>query len=475
MHIDKPFVEWSEEDRDKYLSTQYKLFRESGDRFNAFITILDYDEIAREYENREGPLKGLLIPVKDNISTRGILTTCGSRILSNYIPPFDAHVIHAIKRAGGIVVGKTNMDEFAMGNSGETSFYGPTKNPWDVDRVPGGSSSGSGVATSYGGMVSLGSDTGGSVRMPASYNYVLGLKPTYGLVSRYGLISYADSLEQIGPFARYSRDLALIYYYLTVYDDRDMTLSDELDRKVFRNKLLSIAHGKYEPEYDPSNIRVAYSPELVNLADEGVKRLFYDALEHFTAIGAKVVDVETELLMASLPSYYIIAMVEASSNLARYDGTNYGLVIEAASYWDSALKTRVEGFGEEVKRRLIMGGYASSKGYEDRYYLRALRVRHLIREYLKKLLDEFHFFILPTTPSPPPKFGEIVGPKGYVQDIYTVIPNLTGHPAINIPAGFVNNLPVGIQLIGRYFSEPDLIYMSMLLEGVIYDPRRWPG
>jgi aspartyl-tRNA(Asn)/glutamyl-tRNA(Gln) amidotransferase subunit A len=333
-YIEKPFVDWDDDERISFFELQYKTMSEAGDRFNAFITLRGEEEVLDEFNSRKGPLKGLLLPVKDNISTIGIRTTCASKILDNYIPVYDAHVVEVLKKAGAVVLGKTNMDEFAMGNTGETSYYGPTKNPWDPTRVPGGSSSGSAVAVAWGGMIALGSDTGGSIRQPASYTGVLGLKPTYGLVSRYGLISYAESLEQIGPIARYPRDLALIHYYLTDPDERDITMVDAVSRERVRDRLLEIASGKYRSNVDLEGISFAYSSKLVEESEDYVKKMFFSTLDFLSELGAETVDIDAGFLKASLSAYYIIAMVEASSNLARYDGSNYGRRVDADTYWD---------------------------------------------------------------------------------------------------------------------------------------------
>ncbi len=475
MYLNKPFAEWNDTDKEKNLHQQYNAALEAKEKFNAYITLRSFDEILEEYESKTGPLKGLLIPIKDNISTKGIKTTCGSRILSNYIPIYNAHVIDLLDKSGAIVLGKTNMDEFAMGNTGETSFYGSTLNPWNPSHVPGGSSSGSAVSVAWKGMVALGSDTGGSIRQPAGYNGIIGLKPTYGFVSRYGLISYAESLEQIGPMARYARDLALILYYITEYDERDMTMFRSRRRDTVRKSLLNIVNNIFTPTIHISSASIAYSSKLIEKADENIQKIFYEALNFLEKLGAEIIDVETPFLESALSTYYIIAMVEASSNLARYDGTNYGFRVESSSYWNSVSLTRTKGFGKEVKRRIIMGGFASSKGYEGKYYIRALKARRWIKDGLSSILKIHSYFILPSSPILPPKFGEAVGPVGYIQDIYTVVPNLTGHPAISIPIGFIKGLPVGIQFIGDYFSDADLIYIASLFEGYLYKPDIIPG
>jgi len=465
----KPLIHLIKEKDPLELAYQlYRSYKEADKRYNAFITLRGWDEIEDVVRKSDGPLKGVLIPVKDNISTKGIRTTCASRILSNYIPPYDATVIKLLKKEGAVIVGKTNMDEFAMGNTNENSYFGPVYNPWDTDHVPGGSSGGSAVSVAYNGFISLGSDTGGSIRQPASYNYVLGLKPTYGLVSRYGLISYGESLEQIGVLARFPDDLAYFTYVISEYDFRDLTMPKTPERDMTRKKLLDILNDKLDISI--SNMKIAYSSALIEMADKNVSKMIYSFIDYLDGEGAIVKDIDMKFLEISLPVYYIIAMVEASSNLARYDGSNYGLRIEASDYWISAAKTRVDGFGIEVKRRIIMGAVASSKGYESKYYIKALQLRRYIRDNMLNILSEHDFILTPTAPSPPPRFGTALGPKGYILDLYTVSSNLAGLPAINIPIGFTDGLPVGVQLIGNYFSEAELIGFSKELEGKIYDP-----
>ena len=465
----KPLCELDAEDRLKLVEEQYRRFTESKEYFNAFISLREYDEVIEEAVSREGPLKGFLFPVKDNISVKGLLNTCASKILSNYIAPYDAHVISVLKRYGGVVVGKTNMDEFAMGNSGETSYYGPTLNPWDRERVPGGSSSGSAVAVAWNGFVSLGSDTGGSVRLPAGYTHVLGLKPTYGTLSRFGLVSYADSLEQVGIFSRYAKDMAYVLYYLMEYDPRDMTMYYGGKRDEVREGLKNI-FGEYMVE----DVSIAYSSELIEYCDESIRKMLFNTMDKLESLGVKLVEVDLGFVKPSLSIYYIIAMVEASSNLARYSGENFGFRVDGGSYWDTVALTRSRGFGSEVKRRIVMGTFASSKGYEGRYYIRALRGRRWVKERLNKVLRDTDFILLPVSPRLPPKLGEAVGPKGYIIDIFTVVPNLTGNPALTMPIGLVDGLPTGIQLIGRYFTDPDLIGLACMMENKIYNPDLSP-
>ena len=467
-----PFIIARDDDPLSIAEKQYEIFRVAKDRHNAFITLREKDKILEEVEKSQGPLKGLLIPVKDNIVTKGILTTCGSRILSNYIPPYDAYVVEVLKRHGAVVVGKTNMDEFAMGNTNETSYFGPVTNPWNVEHVPGGSSGGSAVATALGGYVSLGSDTGGSVRQPASYCYVLGYKPTYGLLSRYGLISYADSLEQIGIFSKFTSDLALILYYVSSYDPRDSTMPSNGYRDDLRKRVYNMLSG--DIDLDPEDVSIAYSDEIVDLSEEDVKKRFYEVVDRLEREGFRLYHVNMDFMKAGLPTYYIIAMVEASSNLYRYDGVQYGLMEKVGDYWRSAYITRSRGFGEEVKRRIIMGTLLSSKGYEGKYYIRALKLRRWIRDSMQRILKRYDLVLIPTTPAPPPRFGEAVGPKGYVYDLYTVIPNLTGHPALSIPTGFIDGLPIGIQVITNWFNDDILLRFSKYLENRIYEPGKVP-
>jgi len=450
----------------------YKRYIEASKKFNAFITLREWDDIEKDIKKVDGELKGFIIPVKDNISTKGIRTTCGSRILSNYIPPYNASVIEALQKYGIIVAGKTNMDEFAMGNTTENSFFGPSYNPWNKDHVPGGSSGGSAITVAYKGFGALGSDTGGSIRQPAAYNYILGLKPTYGLISRYGLVSYGESLEQIGPFSRFSRDLALFLYILSEYDPKDITMPNIMDRIKLREELKKYYKGAYDKDM---KFKIAYSESLLSYADNGIKKNIYRVLDYLSGYGFEIDDVDLSFLEVSLSTYYIIAMVEASSNLARYDGSNYGLREYIEDYWISSFKTRTIGFGEEVKRRILMGGLASSKGFENKYYIRALKLRRYIRDNMVRILKEYDLIVTPTAPSPPPKIGEATGVKGYILDLYTVSPNLSGLPAINIPVGFINGLPIGIQFIGNYFKDIELIYIAGILEDKIYDPKLVPG
>jgi len=448
----------------------YERIRKLEPTVNAFITLRSEEEVIREAEEKEkeikkGKAKGLLygvpIAIKDNISTKGIRTTCGSKILENYIPPYDASVVTFLKNEGAIILGKTNMDEFAMGSSTETSYFGPTRNPWDLERVPGGSSGGSAAALAAGLVpIALGSDTGGSVRCPAAFTATVGLKPTYGLVSRYGLIAYANSLEQIGPMARNVTDIALLLNVISKYDENDGT---------------SIPGNR--PDYvcsvmNPYDLKVPLKIGIVSEmfgegVSEDVRKVVLRVLDKVSSEGVELDEISLPSLKYALPAYYIIAMSEASSNLARYDGVRYGFRANTDGDWNKIyMETRAEGFGLEAKRRIIMGTFTLSAGYFDQYYLRALKVRTLILNDFRRAFRRFHVLVSPTMPILPFKIGEkIKDPLAmYMCDIETVPANLAGIPAISIPAGFVNNLPVGLQLMSKPLSEDLLLKVGKIFE-----------
>lgn len=415
------------------------------------------DEAVRRGED-VGRLAGLPIAVKDNICVKGVEVTCASRILAGYRPPYDATVISRIRAEGGIVMGMTNMDEFAMGSSTESSAYGPTRNPWSLDRVPGGSSGGSAVAVAARmAPLALGSDTGGSIRCPAAFCGIVGLKPTYGAVSRYGLIAYACSLEQIGPMARTVRDCALLFSVIVGRDPRDSTTVDYphlVDPYALRGEV--------------EGLRMAVPREMVEGVDRGVERLFWEAIHRLEGLGAAYEEVSMPSLKYALAAYYIIAMSEASSNLARYDGVRYGHRAEAEGDWSEVYsRTRGEGFGPEVKRRIILGTFALSAGYYGRYYLKALKVRALVKRDFQEVLKAHDVVVAPTMPTPPFKIGEKVADplSMYLMDVDTVPVNLAGLPAISVPCGLIDGrLPVGLQVIGRYFDEPLLFNVGLALE-----------
>ncbi|MBS7287624.1 MAG: Asp-tRNA(Asn)/Glu-tRNA(Gln) amidotransferase subunit GatA [Candidatus Freyarchaeota archaeon] len=433
----------------------FRRIEEVESKVNAFISTFKDDalEKAREIdkkirrEGKVGPLTGIPVAVKDNICTRGKLTTCGSKMLSNYVPPYSATVIERIEAAGGIIIGKTNMDEFAMGNSTETSFFGCTRNPWDLARVPGGSSGGSAAAlASDETVLALGSDTGGSVRCPASFCSVVGLKPTYGAVSRYGLVSYANSLEQIGPMAKDVLDCAILFSVISGHDPRDSTSAPRppCDHT-------SALDGEIK------GINVGVPREFFAAGvDEKVKKLVLDAVSVLEDLGATCEDTSISYLDYAVPTYYLIAMSEASSNLARFDGLRYGFRAKCEGDWNEVFSaTRSEGFGEEVKRRILLGTFALSAGYYDKYYLKALKVRTLIKREFEKALAKFDVLVAPTMPILPFKIGEMVEDPltMYMMDVDTVPVNLAGVPSISVPCGFADRLPVGLQIIGRFFEE----------------------
>ncbi|MCK5588146.1 MAG: Asp-tRNA(Asn)/Glu-tRNA(Gln) amidotransferase subunit GatA, partial [Candidatus Lokiarchaeota archaeon] len=409
------------------------------------------------------PLFGIPLGIKDTISTKGIRTTCGSKMLEDYIPPYDATVVELIKTFGMVPLGKMNMDEFAMGSSTESSYFGPTLNPWSLDRVPGGSSGGSAVSVaSDETIMALGTDTGGSIRCPASFCSVVGLKPTYGLISRYGLIAYANSLEQIGPITKDVYDAALLLTTIAGYDPKDSTSVDTLEED----------YTKYLQD-DISSIKIGVPQEFLSEGiegtDESVIKSVWAAIHKLEDLGASYIELTLPSLKYSLPTYYVIAMSEASSNLARYDGVRYGYRIEKEkdkSMDQSFSESRRIGFGAEVRRRIMLGTYALSAGYYDMYYLKALKVRTLIKNDFERAFKESDVLIGPTMPYLPFKIGEkIDDPLAmYLADIYTVSINIAGVPAISIPCGFKNGLPIGLQIIGDFFKEGQILQVAYSFE-----------
>jgi aspartyl-tRNA(Asn)/glutamyl-tRNA(Gln) amidotransferase subunit A len=439
-------------------------------RINGFTTVWDRAlEVARgiDKDGSSGPLAGVPIAIKENISTAGLSTTCSSKILQGYVPPYDAHVIEKLKAAGAVILGKTNMDEFAMGTSTESSYYGPTLNPWDTGRVPGGSSGGSAAVVAAGEVpVSLGSDTGGSVRCPAAFCGVVGLKPTYGAVSRYGLISYANSLEQIGPMATTVTDIALLMDVIGGHDHRDST---SIKRE---NKYTDALKD------DVEGLKIGVPEEYLGEGiDEGVKKAVWDAIGKYEDMGASWKKVSMPHTKYALASYYIIAMSEASSNLARFDGTRYGLRVEGDNWHIMASKTRAQGFGEEVKRRILLGTYALSAGYHDRYYLKALKVRTLVKQDFDRALAGVDVLMAPTMPTPAFKIGEKINDplSLYLADVNTVPINLAGVPSISVPCGFADGLPVGLQIIGKPFDENTILRAAYSFEQNTGHHTKRPG
>ncbi len=416
-----------------------------------------------------GPLAGVPVAIKDVLCTRGIPTTCASRVLEGYRPAYDAHAVGRLRDAGAIFVGKTNCDEFAMGSSTENSAYGPTRNPWDLERVPGGSSGGSAATVAAReAPLSLGTDTGGSVRQPAAFCGIVGLKPTYGAVSRYGLIAFASSLDQVGPFATCARDAALLFNAICGRDERDMTSRVEA-RPVPLDSLEKGVRG----------LRVAIPRDLLGEGLDPEIRAVLDAVAQRCAEeGAEVVDVALPSAPHSIATYYLIAPAEASSNLARYDGVRYGRRVPGEDLRAMYEGTRGAGFGPEVTRRILLGTYALSAGYYDAYYLRAQKVRTLIRRDFTEALAGADVLLLPVTPTPAFRLGEkIDDPLAmYLNDIFSIPASLAGVPALSFPAGFTAaGLPVGMQLVGRPFEEGTILRVARAAEHWSDAARRRPA
>jgi aspartyl-tRNA(Asn)/glutamyl-tRNA(Gln) amidotransferase subunit A len=409
-----------------------------------------------------GLLAGIPIGIKDNICTKGITTTCASRILENFVPPYEATVTQKLAAADAVMVGKTNLDEFAMGGSTETSAYGLTANPWDLSRVPGGSSGGSAAAVAAGEcIISLGSDTGGSIRQPASFCGVVGIKPTYGLVSRYGLVAFASSLDQIGPFARSVEDAAILLQAIAGYDPKDST-SLKVSIPDYATSL--------KPDLKPrGQLRIGIIKETFGEGlDSQVEQAITKALDQLQSLGAEIHVVSCPRFRYGLPSYYIIAPSEASANLARYDGVKYGYrTEEAENLMEMYTRTRASGFGAEVKRRIMLGTYALSAGYYDAYYLKAQKVRTLIKEDFDRAFEQVHVLACPTAPTTAFKAGEKTADplSMYLVDLMTIPVNLAGLPGISVPCGFDDNgLPIGLQLIGRPLREDQLFQVAYAYE-----------
>ena len=404
-----------------------------------------------------GPLAGIPIAIKDNMCTRGIETTCASKILQGFIPPYESTVTRKLSAAGAVMVGKTNLDEFAMGSSTENSAIQLTANPWDLTCVPGGSSGGSAAAVAADqAVVSIGSDTGGSIRQPASFCGVVGMKPTYGLVSRYGLVAFASSLDQIGPFTRSVEDAALLLQSIAGHDPMDAT---SLDVEI--------------PDYSASlqpeikGMRIGVIEELMGEGCEpDVRELVQQAIDLYRELGAEIVRVECPTFKYGLATYYIIAPSEASANLARYDGVKFGLREPADSLLGMYAKTRDLGFGAEVKRRIMIGTYALSAGYYDAYYLKAQKVRTLIARDFEKAFQQADVLLSPTSPSVAFKAGDKTGDplSMYLSDLMTIPVNLAGLPGLSLPCGFSNGLPVGLQLIGKALGESQVFHAAYAYE-----------
>ena len=429
---------------------------------NAFITVDEEASLAaaREADRRlaggqGGPLTGVPIAHKDIFCTRGWLTTCGSKILSNFVAPYDAHVIERFRDAGTVILGKTNMDEFAMGSSNETSFYGPVRNPWNRETVPGGSSGGSATAVAARlAPAATATDTGGSIRQPAALTGICGLKPTYGLVSRYGMIAFASSLDQGGPMARTAEDLALLLGAMAGFDARDST-SLERPAEDYTRELARPLAG----------LKIGLPKEFFAAGtDPDVARAVDAAIAEYRRLGCETVEVSLPNMKLSVPVYYVLAPAEASSNLARFDGVRYGWrTPEYADLADMYAKTRAQGFGAEVKRRILIGTYVLSHGYYDAYYIKAQRLRRLIAQDFVEAFRKCDVIMGPTSPSTAFRIGEKAADpvQMYLSDIFTIAVNLAGLPGMSIPCGFDGSgLPVGLQLIGNYFSEARMLNVA---------------
>ncbi len=406
-----------------------------------------------------GPLAGVPIAIKDNMCTEGVLTTCSSKILGNFIPQFSSEAVKRIEEAGAVVIGKTNMDEFAMGSTTETSAYGPTKNPWNTEHVPGGSSGGSAAAVAANEcFCALGSDTGGSIRQPASYCGVVGMKPTYGTVSRYGLIAYGSSLDQIGPLCKDVTDCATIMEVIASHDKKDSTSVERKDTD-FTSALVD----------DVAGMRIGIPRDYFGEGlDPQVKEAVLSAAEVLKSKGAIVEEFDLSLVEYAIPTYYTIAAAEASSNLERFDGVKYGFRAKDYDGLHSMYKkTRSEGFGSEVKRRIMLGSFVLSSGYYDAYYLKALRVKAMIKKAFDEAFAKYDVILGPVAPTTAPKLGSSLADpiKMYLGDIYTISVNLAGLPGISVPCGKDDNgLPIGVQLIGDCFNEKKLIQTAYAYE-----------
>lgn len=434
---------------------------ESNDKdINAYITVDKEGALARAEEIQAAidageelsPLAGVPMAVKDNICTKDTLTSCGSKMLYNFKPPYNATVVDRLKDAGAVVLGKLNMDEFAMGGSTETSYFGATKNPWDIERVPGGSSGGSAASVAAGECTyALGSDTGGSIRQPCSFCGVSGIKPTYGAVSRYGLVAFASSLDQIGPVGRDIKDCAQVLSIISGHDAKDSTSikRDALDfSDCFTKDIKGMKIG----------VPVNYFGEGL---DEDVKKPVIEAINTLKGLGAEVEEFEMKITDYAIPTYYVLACAEASSNLSRYDGIKYGYRRkDCENLLDVYYTSRSDGFGMEVKRRIMLGSFVLSSGYYDAYYNKALKVRRLIKDSFDSAFSKYDMIISPVAPTVAYKIGENSSDplKMYLGDVYTVSINLAGIPGVSVPCGFgANGMPVGMQLIGNSFDEPKLV------------------
>jgi aspartyl-tRNA(Asn)/glutamyl-tRNA(Gln) amidotransferase subunit A len=446
--------------------TQYFLDRikHNDNRLNSFITICEEQALAQaeacdaKLKAGDAPvLTGVPIAHKDIFCTQGVKTSCGSRMLDNFISPYDATVVRNMRAAGVVMLGKTNMDEFAMGSSNETSFYGPVRNPWNLDTVPGGSSGGSAAAISARlAPAATGTDTGGSIRQPAAFCGITGLKPTYGRVSRFGMIAFASSLDQAGPMGQSASDCALLLNAMAGFDEKDSTSVDQ--------SVPDYSAGLGKPL---DGLRIGLPKEYFAHDDGGmnadVEAVIKAALEQYRAMGAELVDIELPNSNLSVPVYYVVAPAECSANLSRFDGVRYGYRCEnPKDLNDMYTRSRGEGFGAEVKRRIMIGTYALSSGYYDAYYLKAQQLRHQISDDFKKAFAQVDVIMAPASPETAFRLGAKSGDpvSMYLSDIFTIAVNLAGIPAMSIPAGFANGMPVGLQIMGNYFDEARLLNVA---------------
>ena len=437
-------------------------------KINAFVTVIDEKKILEAADNVQkrieageltGPLAGVPVAIKDNMCTNGILTTCSSKILGNFVPPYTATAVENLENAGAIIVGKTNMDEFAMGSTTETSFYGATANPWDTTKVPGGSSGGSAAAVAANEVpFALGSDTGGSIRQPSSYCGVTGMKPTYGTVSRYGLIAYGSSLDQIGPIAKDVADVAAALEAIASHDKKDSTSVNRQNTEF--TKMLEGGVKGLKIGIPKDYFSDGLNPE--------VRDAVLNAAEVLKSLGAEVEEFDLSLVDYAIPAYYVIASAEASSNLARFDGVKYGYrTPEYEELHEMYKKTRTEGFGSEVKRRIMLGSFVLSSGYYDAYYIKALKTKSLIKQAFNKAFLKYDCILGPVAPTTAPKIGSSLADpiSMYLGDIYTISANLAGLPGISLPCGFdKDGMPIGMQLLGDCFAEDKILRAAYALE-----------
>lgn len=444
------------------------VIKEKDDLYHCYITVMEEEAIKRAKEVQkdieagkyvDSPLAGVPMAIKDNICTKGVKTSCGSKMLDNFIPPYNATIIDKLMDAGAIIIGKTNLDEFAMGSTTETSYYGPTKNPCNTEHVPGGSSGGSAAAVAaLEAFYAIGTDTGGSIRQPSAYCGVTGIKPTYGTVSRYGLVAFASSLDQIGPIGKDVSDCAAILDIISGYDNMDST-SIKRDSYEYSKALIHDVRGM------KIGIPKGYIGEGI---DREVKDAILKASKVLEECGAIVELFDLDAVEYAIPAYYVIASAEASSNLSRYDGVKYGYSSNKGEGLSELYKsTRSSGFGNEVKRRMMIGSFVLSSGYYDAYYNKALKIRSLMKESFDKAFGRYDIILGPTAPTTAPKLGESLSDplKMYLSDIYTVSVNLAGLPAISLPCGMDSKgLPIGLQLIGKHFGEKDIIRAAYTYE-----------